>query len=205
LEIIISNYLGEMEMRLFLEINVYEQCIMEENKYICEPCQLTTKYKNVYEKHLTSKKHTDRMNAAQETSLSDKHLCDKCNKSYTTNCGLWKHRKKCGENNTGAETTVSDVPETVHVEIQSENITTTIENVATTNAKTTPIAKKSESDIMNETLDEQRARITVHIIQTILQHMDITRDELNSIIDEVYLEREIAKIAEYSEKQKQKS
>ena len=178
---------------------------MEENKYICEPCQLTTKYKNVYEKHLISKKHTDRMNSNPDTSLSDKHICDKCNKTYTTNCGLWKHRKKCIESNSGIETIVSHVAEAVSEEKQPENITTTVENVAATNVKTTISSNKSDSDVINETLDEQRARITVHIIQTILQHMDITRDELNSIIDEVYLEREIAKIAEYSEKQKQKS
>ena len=170
-----------------------------ESKYICEPCKLSTNYKNVYEKHLTSKKHTDRMNTTPEMKAEikdEKHVCDKCNKSYTTHCGLWKHRKKCVD----AEN-ISIVNEEPIVQPIAQNIVINKNDedryahlFRTDGPRKTE--EEEEEEFMSETLDEQRARITVHIIQTILQHMDVTRDELNSIIDEVYLEREMARLAE---------
>lgn len=170
-----------------------------ESKYICEPCKLSTNYKNVYDKHITSKKHIDRTNNTPQQSV-EKFVCDKCNKSYTTNCGLWKHRKKCMDANTPAEN-ISIVQTSSceeHIESPDNILHNNDENnhANTIRSKTQFNSEEEEKEFILESLDIQRARITVHIIQTILQHMDVTRDELNSIIDEVYLEREIAKQAE---------
>ena len=170
-----------------------------ESKYICEPCKLSTNYKNVYDKHITSKKHIDRTNNTPQQSI-EKFVCDKCNKSYTTNCGLWKHRKKCMDTNTPAENI--SIVQTSSCEEQIESPDNILHNndennhANTIRPKTQFNSEEEEKEFILESLDIQRARITVHIIQTILQHMDVTRDELNSIIDEVYLEREIAKQAE---------
>lgn len=178
-----------------------------ESKYICEPCKLSTNYKNVYEKHLTSKKHTDRMNTTPEMKAEikdEKHVCDKCNKIYTTHCGLWKHRKKCvdAENISivNEEPIAQPIVQPISQPIAENTVKNTQDEDRYAHLFRTDGPRKTEEEeeeeFQSESLDEQRARITVHIIQTILQHMDVTRDELNSIIDEVYLEREMARLAE---------
>lgn len=174
-----------------------------ESKYICEPCKLSTNYKNVYEKHLTSKKHTDRMNTTPEMKAEikdEKHVCDKCNKIYTTHCGLWKHRKKCVDAENISIVNEEPIAQPISQPIAENTVKNTQDEDRYAHLFRTDGPRKTEEEeeeeFQSESLDEQRARITVHIIQTILQHMDVTRDELNSIIDEVYLEREMARLAE---------
>jgi hypothetical protein len=56
-------------------------------KFECEKCKYITTKKGNYDKHLTTKKH-----------LSC-YQCNMCNKQYTTNSGLWKHKEVCTTNN----------------------------------------------------------------------------------------------------------
>jgi hypothetical protein len=72
-------------------------------KYFCELCDFKTCHKNDYTKHLLTPKHQKQgfgyemeINGNKKTQKNpDKYCCEKCNKVYSTNSGLWKHKKIC--------------------------------------------------------------------------------------------------------------
>jgi len=58
----------------------------------CECCNYTTKYKNVFDKHLKSIKHDKNMNNTSDSTTYD---CNTCKKIYKTRSGLRKHKLTC--------------------------------------------------------------------------------------------------------------
>ena len=66
--------------------------------YNCEKCDYHSNKIYHYKRHLISHKH---INAHMETHKVHnvpkvkKYECVNCNKNFTTNSGLWKHKKKC--------------------------------------------------------------------------------------------------------------
>jgi len=63
-------------------------------KYNCETCKLNTNYKNIYDCHMKSKTHHEKIrDATNKTIYTIK--CKICGKTYKTACGLWKHKSKC--------------------------------------------------------------------------------------------------------------
>ena len=67
-------------------------------EFRCELCDFTCYKKSNYETHTHTKKHINRVNGnVMETSEIVKNaLYDcKCGKHFKTNAGLWKHKKKC--------------------------------------------------------------------------------------------------------------
>lgn len=61
-------------------------------KYTCNVCSFYTNYKSVNTKHFMSERH--KLKSSNETTVY-LYQCTKCNKSYKTSCGLWKHKPKC--------------------------------------------------------------------------------------------------------------
>jgi len=61
------------------------------NKYNCAVCSVHTNNKQTYNRHISSSRHKD---AIQDNILYS-HICNKCNKKYKSNVGLWKHSTKC--------------------------------------------------------------------------------------------------------------
>jgi len=60
------------------------------SKYNCSQCNFNTNIKCNYDKHLLSEKHK------RNGELKEKrHICSVCNIEYSSNSGLWKHRKTC--------------------------------------------------------------------------------------------------------------
>ena len=62
-------------------------------KFSCECCDYTTSNKKDFNKHLLTPKH-------QMETIGNKKIpkrCPFCNKTYKTNSGLWKHKKKCNQ------------------------------------------------------------------------------------------------------------
>ena len=59
--------------------------------HTCECCNYSTNKIWTYKKHLTSKKHIDILSSSPDYS----HICECCTKKYTTNSGLWRHKKIC--------------------------------------------------------------------------------------------------------------
>ena len=57
----------------------------------CESCNFSTQHKNVFDRHLQSKKHNDNVANPDKNTFN----CDSCNKKYTTRSGLRRHKLKC--------------------------------------------------------------------------------------------------------------
>jgi len=70
----------------------------DDNKYFhCEVCNLKTRNKKDFKKHLNTKKHENNLLGNENTQKNPQNLnyvCA-CGKSYSTNSGLWKHKKNC--------------------------------------------------------------------------------------------------------------
>jgi len=65
----------------------------------CEKCKYITHNKFDFKKHCQTIKHNqdiiDNFSTNMEKSQAKSYLCEKCNKSYKDNSGLWKHKKIC--------------------------------------------------------------------------------------------------------------
>ena len=61
----------------------------------CTICNYITSRKSNYDKHLSTITHSKK----EKNIISTNFKCDKCEKIYQSNNGLWVHKKKCKENN----------------------------------------------------------------------------------------------------------
>ena len=79
-------------------------------KFQCEPCDFKCGKKSYWERHVITAKHIKLTNVNEivSPSLDITFVCDKCDKIYKSRVGLWKHSKKCKE-------------EEPHVKGQTEN------------------------------------------------------------------------------------
>ncbi len=64
-------------------------------KYNCEFCDVNCTKKNDWIRHLATQKHNGNLGNKMETHNSAKEFNCKCGKIYSSNSGLWKHRKTC--------------------------------------------------------------------------------------------------------------
>lgn len=69
--------------------------------FVCEDCDYSTSKKQHYEKHLSTQKHFVNKKCKKCEKVSDDiidadtFVCDKCDKTYNSRIGLWKHKKNC--------------------------------------------------------------------------------------------------------------
>jgi hypothetical protein len=74
-------------------------------EFYCEKCNYGTSKKGNIEKHYLTSKHTKTTllttfdNDLVAKSSLKKYSCEKCNKHYNDRAGLWRHNKKCLNNN----------------------------------------------------------------------------------------------------------
>jgi len=68
----------------------------------CECCHFTTKYKNVFDNHIKSKRHLKiheataaKKEEAEKVTTVHMFTCDHCQKKYKTKCGWKRHSTKC--------------------------------------------------------------------------------------------------------------
>ena len=88
----------------------------EQMKFECKKCDYTCYRRYNYDRHLLSSKHKKEINGnvleienEQNEQNSKSYLCEKCDKKFQTNAGLWKHKKKCSDNeNTKTNEQVDD-------------------------------------------------------------------------------------------------
>ena len=68
-------------------------------KYECNNCNYFTSNKADYKKHITTSKHLNNIKKQSQEICGNVEVatikCFDCNKTFLTNSGLWKHRKKC--------------------------------------------------------------------------------------------------------------
>jgi ribosomal protein L37AE/L43A len=138
------------------------------SKYVCDTCKFTTNYKNVIDKHLSSKKHKDKHDI--ETADKYSHICAKCSRTYSTYSGLWKHQKKCAEEQPKVQQPKVQQPKVQQPNVQQPNQENTIQ------------IEMIEQPV--ETEEDFQTKIKMNIIKILLDH--VNRDELNKIIDEIY-------------------
>jgi hypothetical protein len=68
--------------------------------FICEICDFISSNKKDYVRHLSTLKHKNRQNDTNDTKKNPKKPqiefeCKNCNKSYKFSSGLYRHKKKC--------------------------------------------------------------------------------------------------------------
>jgi len=74
------------------------------HKFECKICDYNTSKKSSYNNHIKSKKHNINVLSTNSNDImpqlcSKKYLCANCDKEYNDRSGLWRHKKKCEENN----------------------------------------------------------------------------------------------------------
>jgi hypothetical protein len=87
----IKDFDGECDVKNICELK---------SKYFCEKCNFSSKKNSNFLLHLQTKKHKNKTeNIATNNIKQQKYICG-CNKEFKTNSGLWKHKKKCQNQNT---------------------------------------------------------------------------------------------------------
>ena len=74
-----------------------KSCEKLQEKFSCEKCHYMTSRKSSYDKHLLTRKHSDRTifkNLEQDSCVS-LFACKHCQKTYKARNSLWYHEKKC--------------------------------------------------------------------------------------------------------------
>ena len=66
---------------------------MDLYKYNCETCCFHTSFKNRYDSHVLTKRHRQKNDEATKNNYH--YICQKCNKKFKSNSGLWSHKSKC--------------------------------------------------------------------------------------------------------------
>ena len=81
-------------------VKIVHNIINNPNTYQCDTCNYTTLSSKDYNRHLSTLKHKNRyletignQLVAQQTP-NQLYQCEKCNKNYCDNSGLWRHKKK---------------------------------------------------------------------------------------------------------------
>ena len=83
-------------------------------KILCELCNYKCNKESEFKKHLNSLKHINKTNESiVNNNESEEIICVKCNKTYKTMSGLWKHKKICN---------LEILPENIVIQNVSENV-----------------------------------------------------------------------------------
>ncbi len=76
------------------EFNEFNESL--KTQFSCSICDFNCSYISDWRRHISTRKHilNNNGNTKKHHSFSNKYTC-KCGNTYTTNSGLWKHKKKC--------------------------------------------------------------------------------------------------------------
>jgi hypothetical protein len=64
-------------------------------KYVCESCNFACGQKIDWDRHIVRPKHNKNLNVNINVKEPALNFFCKCEKTFQTNAGLWKHKKKC--------------------------------------------------------------------------------------------------------------
>ena len=92
-------------------------------KILCELCNYKCNKESEFKKHLNSLKHIKKTNEniVNNNELLEEIICVKCNKTYKTMSGLWKHKKICNAEILPENIIIQNVPENVVVQQDASN------------------------------------------------------------------------------------
>jgi len=91
-------------------------------KILCELCNYKCNKESEFKKHLNSIKHIKKTNEnIVNNNESEEIICVKCNKTYKTMSGLWKHKKICNIEILPKNSIIQNLPENIVVQQDSSN------------------------------------------------------------------------------------
>jgi len=99
------------------------------NDFYCEPCNYMTCRKGDFQKHCSTRKHTNQckinnnQRETQKTDIEKQHtyICPSCKKSYKDRSGLWRHNQVCNGIYEDAKPADQVVPITTNEPPHTEN------------------------------------------------------------------------------------
>ena len=107
--------------------------------YPCDICNYSTLYLKDFNKHLSTRKHKNMVNGDEKSQKSSQksqeHQCSCCEKLYSSNSNLWKHKKKCSPNTSETQPDIATMFIELlkdHKELRNTLIETTKNNAITT-------------------------------------------------------------------------
>ena len=160
----------------------------------CDICNYTTNLKKNYDKHLTTNKHilnTKKTEEEMKIENDTKIICDICNKGFFTNAGLWKHKKKCKNENKNLLQTVDNLVKTNTklMEHNNELVNKVIE-LSTELSKKTQITNNNNTIVNNNTINiflNEACKDAINM-SDFINNLKITLDNLIKIGDIGYTE-----------------
>ena len=165
---------------------ITNQCLLNEQKYICEYCDYITGHKSHYNKHLATSKHKNSEKGLQKSAESadheGQHKCH-CNKVFSHRQNLYRHKKTCKLNNTmnmnGSTTSISSdlILEVIKQSKEIQNVL--IEQNKELQAKLLEMAK-SQTVVNNNTMNNNNFNLQVFLNETCKDAINIM-DFVNSL------------------------
>ena len=121
-------------------------------KFYCEKCDYSTCKKSSYDYHILSTKHKKSMVVNEILPKKSSYICEKCNKQYKDNSGLWRHKKKCSNNDSiitdnDNVTIISDM--FVKLMLQNQELIKAINELAPKVGNTTNISNTTNNNQFN--------------------------------------------------------
>ena len=80
-----------------METKENEPAEFTKHNYTCKSCDVKCSYLSDWTRHLTTRKHTVSLNgnSLEKKEIKKNEFVCSCGKKYTSNSGLWKHKKTC--------------------------------------------------------------------------------------------------------------
>ena len=121
--------------------------------YPCVICNYSTLYLKDFNKHLSTRKHKNMVNGDEKSQKSSQksqeHQCSCCEKLYSSNSNLWKHKKKCSPNKSETQPDIATMFIELlkdHKELRNTLIETTKNNAITTTTTTTTTTNSNNNN-----------------------------------------------------------
>ena len=157
-------------------------------EYFCDTCEYITNHKSHFDKHLTTSKHIKRKQMeteCAETALSNikVYSCEFCDKIYCNRSGLWKHKKKCNNQ----QTLQIIMNELVDIKKQNAELKHMLEQnqlVATNNTQTS----NSNPTITNVHGDHNNIQNNVFNTQVFLENECKNAVNIDDLIEKVIID-----------------
>ena len=147
-------------------------------KFICKKCNYICSKNSEYTKHLVTGKHLKEINGNDKIAYD----CNHCRKTFKTNSGLWKHKKRCNAKEDEEE----------HIIIQPDDLDKRdelIEQLVNSNTEIKEENREMKTLVMMMLEKYQESQL--HNIETTreimresqLQHQENTKELVNKVIE----------------------
>jgi len=128
--------------------------------YICNLCHFISSNKKDYTRHLSTRKHCfshdGNILEMEKNPKLTKYIC-KCNKTFITNSGLWKHKPKCKSSDTINHHNEIKILTNLVIEVvkQNQELTNKIINISKHEYSVTNINSNNKTFNLNVFLNEE--------------------------------------------------